>query len=192
MPIPFIPYKKEYAEQMRILVALLGGKLASEPVGKGKSPSPYPRLTGLYQNTSVQIQVIQEPTRQGDDPLSTTKYLDILFKSPCALDAFVQPTERLGWFHRLLWWKKISTGEEDLDREYAITSSEVRRARPVMNHKKVKSQLLQLMPFAGLWIHRDHIRLRYLITSHQVFTARHLAEVLRRLLRLSRLCQNLS
>jgi hypothetical protein len=192
MTIPFVPYKKEYAEQMRILVALLGGKLTSRHSERDQPPSPYPRLTGLYQKLPVQIRVIEETTRQGDDPLSTEKYLDILFESPCSLEVSIQPGERLGWLQRLLWWKKISTGEEDLDGTYAITSSEARRARPVMAHKKVKSQILHLAPFSGLWIHPDHIQLQYRITSHQVFTARHLAEVLRRLLRLSRLCQNLS
>jgi len=192
MPIPFIPYKKEYAEQMRILVALLGGKLASTPASKGQPPSPYPRLTGLYQNIPVKIQIVQEPTRQGADPLSTEKYLDILFESPCAVEISIKPKSRLSWLQRLLWWKRIFTGADDLDREYAITSSQTSRARPMLKHKKVKSQLLQLMPFADLWVRQDHIQLRFPITSHNVFLARHLAEVLRRLLRLSRLCQNLS
>jgi hypothetical protein len=192
MPISFIPYKKEYAEQMRILVTLLGGRLSVKPDGRGQTQSPYPRLTGLYQNTPVQISLAQEPADRSDDPLSTEKYLDILFESPCPVEISVQPHGRQGWFRRFLWWKRISTGDEDLDREYAITSSETGRARQVVNHKKVKSQLLQLTPFAGLWVRRDHIQLRYLIASHQVFSARLLAEVLRRLLRLSRLCQNLS
>lgn len=191
MTIPFVPYKKEYVEQMRILVALLGGKLISRSAHQEGPRPPYPRLTGLYQNMPVQIQVIQEATRQGDDPLSTEKYLEILFESPSALEISVEPREDVGWFRRLLWWKKVSTGEKDLDSTYAITSSEARRARPVMNHKKVKSQLLQLRPFDRLAISPDHIRLRYHIASHQIFMARHLAEVLRRLLRLSRLCQNL-
>jgi len=192
MTIPFVPYKKEYAEQMRILVALLSGKLTSKSAQKGGPPSPYPRLTGLYQKMPVQIRIVQESAGRGDDPLSTEKYLEVLFESPCSLEVSVQPKGRLGWLQRLLWWKKISTGEEDLDREYAITSSEARRVRPVMDHKKVKSQLLQLSPFDRLSIFPDHIQLRYHITSHQIFAARHLAEVLRRLLRLSRLCQNLS
>jgi hypothetical protein len=192
MTIPFVPYKKEYAEQMRILVALLGGKLASRSSRKGGPPPPYPRLTGLYQKMPVKIEVSQEPTRQGNDPLSTEKYLEITFQAPCSLEFSIQPRRRMGWLQKLLWWKKISTGVDDLDREYAVTSSEVRRVRPVLSHKKVKSQLLHLTPFAGMWIHPDHILLRYHIASHEIFSARHLAEVLRRLLRLSRLCQNLS
>ena len=191
MPIAFIPYKKEYAEQMRILVALLGGKLTSEPAGKGKPPSPYPRLTGLYQNIPVQIQVIQEPSRYGDDLLSTDKYLDILFESPCSLRVSIDPKGRWQWLRKLFRWKTITTGQEDIDGDYTITSSDIRRARSLLDHKKVKSQLVQLLPFAGLWIFQDHIQLRYRITSHQIFLARHLTEVLRRLLRLSRLCQNL-
>ncbi len=192
MPIPFVPYKKEYAEQMRILVALLGGKLTAEAARPGQPPSPYPRLTGLFQNLPVQIRVIQQATREGADPLSTDKYLDILLESPCSLPLSVEPKGRFWRIRKLLWWKTITTGEEHLDRDYAFSSPKVRRARKVLNHKKVKSQLLQLCPFNRLSISPNHLQLRYPITSHQAFLAHHLAEVLRRMLRLSRLFQNLS
>jgi hypothetical protein len=191
MPIPFVPYKKEYAEQMRILVALLGGKLSAEHVREERPPSPYPRLTGLFQNKPVQVRVIQRPTRNGADPLNTDKYLDILFESPCSLRLSVETKGHLWWIKRLLWWKTITTGEQDLDRDYTFSSPNVRRARRLLAHKKVKSQLFQLIPFEFLSISEDHLQLRHRITSHRVFSARHLAEVLRRMLRLSRLCQNL-
>ena len=191
MPIPFVPYKKEYAEQMRILVALLGGKLTPEAARPGRPPSPYPRLTGLFQNLPVQIRVIQRATRDGADPLSTDKYLDILFESPCSLQMRAQPKGRYWWIRKLLWWKTITTGDKHLDRDYAFSSPKAGRVRKVLRHKKVKSQIVQLAPFDRLSISPDHLQLRYRITSQQAFMAHHLAEVFRRMLRLSRLFQNL-
>jgi hypothetical protein len=141
---------------------------------------------------SVRIRVIQQPTRDGADPLDTDKYLDIILESPCSLELLLKPKEKLGWLQKLLWWKYMPTGIRGLDHDYAVSSSNRHRAHHLLAHKKVKSQLLQLIPCEFLSISRDDVHLRYLITSHHIFLARHLAEVLRRMLRLSRLCQNLS
>jgi hypothetical protein len=192
MPISFIPYKKEYQEQMRILVALLGGKLHPENGLPGRPASPYPRLTGLFQNLPVEIRIVEEPTRDGADPLNTTKYLDISLQSPCALSLDVESKGRWWRLQKLLWWRHIVSAEKTLDQNYVFSSVEPRRARRLLARKKIRNQLVQVLPFHSLQLSEKHLRFRRTVDSHQVFMARQVADILRRLLRLSRLCQNLA
>lgn len=212
MPIPFIPYQKEYQEQMRILAALLRGNLHFDKSPQDQSSLPYPWLAGHFQQLPVEIRLAQQPTRNGSNPLSSTKYLHITIATTCPLEMSIGPRRKLWWLHRLLWWRHISIAakevgtsqavvspEQDrirqflalLRQHYQIASPRPDRARRLLAHRKVKSILLQLSPFHSLQLAQGQIHLSCLITSHEVFSAHRVAEILGRLLRLSRLCQNL-
>ena len=190
MPITFVPYKKEYAEQVKILITLLDGQLRS---GAGdKRSEDFPSLTGTYQRRQVNIEILQETTRYGSDPLNSDKFLLITMNGSCDLQMKVEARKRSGWLTRLMWWRQIPFGDDDLDAAYVISAPERGRARQFFAHKKIKNLLVQLGPFHSLQMAGGTLRLRYLITSHQIFTARHVAEVLFRMIRLARMCENLA
>jgi hypothetical protein len=192
MPIPFIPYKKEYREQIRILVALLGGELQSGEGSKPGTPSPYPRVMGHYQGQPVEICIHQKAAPDGADPLNSAKYLHIRLQCSCSLMMTIRPHSRRSRLARIFWWRRLVTGREDLDSNYAIASPERVRARRLLSHKKVNNLLYQLSPFHSLILDDGHLLVSYAVTSHHTFMARRVAEVLRRMLRFGRLCQNLA
>lgn len=192
MPISFIPYKKEYQEQIKILAALLSGE---RHPGEGAAPgasSPYPRLKGHYQGQPVEVIILQKSTPNGSDPLNSAKYLLIRMRCPCSLTLKIEPKTWRSQLSRLLWWRRILTEKDALDAHYAITSSERKRARRLLSHKKVRNLLDQLSPFQSLTVAQGHVSLTYPVTSQQVFMARKVAEILRRILRFGRLCENLA
>jgi hypothetical protein len=190
MPISFVPYKKEYAEQIKILTTLLNGEL--HPGDKDRRSADFPPLTGTYQRRQVNIEILQEATRAGSDPLNSVKFLLITMHGSCDLQMKVEAKKRSGWLTRLLWWRRIPFGDDNLDAAYVISASERERARRFFAHKKIKNLLVQLGPFYSLHMAGGKLRLRYLITSHQIFTARRVADVLFRMIRLARLCENLA
>jgi len=192
MPIPFVPYQKEYQEQIKILAALLQGELHPLEDVALQAPSPFPRLTGTFRQRGVEIRVIQEVTRAGSGPLSTDKYLLVSTRCSCTLAMKIGPKSWLRKLGRLIWWRHISTGNKSLDSSYDITSPERLRSQRFLSHKKIQNLLLQLGPFHTLQLAERRLCLRYLITSHQVFMARILAGHLQRLDRLARLCENLT
>lgn len=192
MPISFIPYQKEYAEQIKILAALLEGELHPARDPGSQTTSPYPRLTGTFQRRPVGVEIAQETTKAGSDPLSTDKYLLIHMRCSCSLEMKIGPKNRLGWLDRLIWWRHICTGNKIIDDTYAITSAERLRSRRLLSHKKIKSLLLQLSSFHSLQLTERNLCLRRPITSHQTFVARNLAATLQQLARLARLCENLA
>lgn len=192
MPIPFVPYQKEYKEQIKILAALLRGKLESKKGTTLQPPSLFPWLTGAYHDREVQIGIVEQVTREGTDPLSTDKYLLVAINCTCNLEMKIGPKERSWKLARLLWWRHISTGNKALDSNHSITTSERARSRRLLSHKKAQNLLLQLSPFQTLQLTDRRLSLRYLITSHEVFIARNLAERLRQLDRLARLAENLT
>jgi hypothetical protein len=191
MPISFVPYQKEYAEQIRILAGLLEGKVHSDKGTADQTALHYPRLTGTMQGRQVEIAVIQKATQAGATPLNTIKHLLITMKSNCPLEMKVDSRVRSHWSMRLFWWRRINTGDKTLDDNYTIIAPERRRARDLLAHRRIRNLLIQLAPFHSLQMAGGHIRLHYLITSHQVFTARKLIEVLQRLVKLDRRCENL-
>jgi hypothetical protein len=192
MPITFIPYKSEYQEQIKILAALLSGERhPGEAAGPGAS-SPYPRLTGHYQGQPVEMVILQKSTPNGADPLNSDKFLLIRMRCPCSLGLNIEPKTWRFWFSQLLWWRRILTGKDALDANYAITSSDRKRAQRLLSHKKVKNLLDQLSPFQSLAVAEGQISLSYAVTSHQVFMARKVVDILRRMLRFGRLCENLA
>ena len=192
MPIPFIPYQKEYADQIKILAALLEGELHPASGPGSQTSSPYPRLTGTFQRRPVEIEIAQQTTKAGSDPLSTDKYLLIHMRCSCSLEMNIGPKNRLGWLDRLIWWRHICTGNKIIDDMYAITSAERLRSRRLLSHKKIKNLLLQLGPFHSLQLTEQNLYLHCLITSHQILVARNLAATLQQLSRLARLCENLA
>jgi hypothetical protein len=192
MPIPFVPYQKEYEEQIRILAALLQGRLGPLKGGASMIPSPYPALAGTFRQREVEIGLIEEASRAGSDPLSTDKYLLLNMQCSCTLEMKAGPK---GWFWKLdslIWWRRISTGNKTLDSNYTITTPERLRSRRLLSHKKTQNLLIQLSPFHTLQLVDRHLRIRYLITSQQVFQARTLGVVLHRMDRLARLTENLA
>jgi len=192
MPIPFVPYQKEYQEQIRILAALLQGQLGSPKSADFMIPSLYPPLAGIFRQREVEIGIIEKATRAGSDPLSTDKYLLISMPCSCTLQMYIGPKGRLWKLQSLMWWRHISIGNKTLDNSYTITTPERLRSRRLLSHKKTQNFLLQLSPFHTLRMDNRRFRLRYLITSQQVFQARALGGVLHRLDRLARLAENLA
>jgi hypothetical protein len=192
MPIPFVPYQKEYREQIKILVALLNGELQSGEGSRPGAPSPYPHIMGHYQGQPVEIYILQHATREGADPLNSEKYLHIRLQCSCSLTLTITPLSWRSKLARLFWWRQLVTGREDLDSRYAIASPERGRTRRLLSHKKVKNLLYQMSPFHTLTLTDGHLLLSYAVTSHHILTARRVAEVLRRMLRFGRLCQNLA
>jgi hypothetical protein len=192
MPISFIPYQKEYREQIRILVALLDGELQSGEGSRPGSPSPYPRIMGHYQGQPAEIYILQKATPDGTDPLNSAKYLHIRLQCSCSLTLTISPKSWRSRLARLFWWRRLVTGREDLDASHTIASPERGRARRLLSHKKVNNLLYQLSPFHALSLADGHLLVSYAVTSHHVLMARRVAEVLRRMLRFGRLCQNLA
>jgi hypothetical protein len=192
MPIPFVPYQREYEEQIRILAALLQGRLGPLKGGDSMIPSPYPALVGTFRQREVKIGVIEEASRAGSDPLSTDKYLLLMMQCSSTLEMKVEPKGRLWKLDSLFWWRHISTGNKTLDSNYTITTPERLRSRRLLSHKKTRNLILQLNRFHTLQLANRHLRLRYLITSQQVFQARALGVVLHRMDRLARLTENLA
>jgi len=192
MPIPFVPYQKEYEEQIRILAALLQGRLGSLKSADFMIPSPYPVLDGIFRQREVKIGIIEQATRAGSDPLSTDKYLHLSMQCSCTLQMHIEPKGQFWRLKSLIWWRHISTGNKTLDSNYTITTPERLRSRRLLSHRKTQNFLVQLSPFHTLRMENRRLRLRYLIISQQIFQARALCGVLHRLDRLARLAENLA
>jgi hypothetical protein len=192
MPIPFVPYQKEYQEQIKILATLLGGHLGPlKDAGLGTS-SLFPGLTGTFHQREVKIGVVEETTRNGANPLSTDKYLSVIMHCASSLEMDIRPKDRFWKLIRLLWWKHVKTGNKTLDRARTITTPERHRSLRLLSHRKVQNLLIQFGPFHTLQMANHRLGLRYLITSHNVLIARNLAERLRQLDRLARIIENLA
>lgn len=191
MPISFMPYQKEYQEQIKILAALLKGAIHRTEGTTPRTSRPFPKLTGTFRQRDVEIKIIQEATGAGSDPLHTEKFLLISMRCASTLEMKMGPKNWLERLGSLIWWRRISTGNKSLDDIYAITSQERTRSTRLLSHKKIHKFLLQLGPFHTLQLAEQRLGLRYLITSHQVFMARNLVERLQQLAQLARLTENL-
>jgi hypothetical protein len=192
MPISFVPYQKEYQEQIKILAALLKGAIHRMEGAAPRASRPFPKLTGTYRQRDVEIQIIQQATGVGSDPLHTEKFLLISMRCSSTLEMKIGPKSWLERLHSLIWWRRISTGNKSLNDMYTITSQERTRSTRLFSHKKIHKFLLQLGSFHTLRLAEQRLNLRYLITSHQVFMARNLAERLQQLAQFARLTENLA
>lgn len=190
MPIPFVPYQKEYQEQIKILASLLQGELKSAEVAIRGAPSFFPRLTGTFRQREVEIRVLQETTGSGSDPLSTDKYLHISMECSSTLKLKIGPKNWLSKLDWLIWWRHIYSGEKTFDSKYAIASPERLRSQRLLSGKRIKNLLLRLGPFHTLQLTQRRLCLRYLITSYEVVVARNVAVVLGQLVRLARMIEN--
>jgi hypothetical protein len=192
MPIPFVPYQKEYQEQIKILATLLGGQLGPlKDAGLEASPL-FPGLMGTFHQREVRIGVVEETTGNGPNPLSTDKYLSIIMHCASSLEMVIRPTGRVWKLTRLLWWRHVKTGNKTLDRDRVITTPERHRSLRLLSHRKVQNLLIQFGSFRTLQMANRRLGLQYLITSHNILIARNLAERLRQLERLARLTENLA
>jgi len=192
MPISFLPYQKEYQEQIKILASLLKGTIHRTEGTSPRASWPFPKLTGTFRQRDVEIKIIQEATGAGSDPLHTEKFLLICMRCASTLQMKIGPKSWLVRLHSLIWWHRIFTGNKSLDDIYAITSQQRTRSMRLFSHKKIHKFLLQLGPFHTLQLAQQRLDVRYLITSHQVFMARNVAERLQQLAQFARLTENLA
>ncbi len=192
MPISFVPYQKEYQEQIKILNTLLGGQLGSFEDAAMKTSHLFPGLKGTFHQREVEIGVVERDTQVGAGPLSTDKYLTIIMHCGSSMELDIRLQGRFWKLTRWLWWRTIKTGNDILDGNYAITTPERHRSQRLLSLKKVQNLLIQFGPFHALQMANRCLILHYLITSHKLLIARNLVERLRQLDRLARLTENLA
>ena len=137
MPISFVPYQKEYQEQVKILAALMKGAIHRMEGAASSASRPFPKLTGTYRQRDVEIKIIQQATGIGSDPLHTEKFLLISMRCSSTLEMKIGPKSWLERLQSLIWWRRISTGNKSLDDIYAITSQERTRSTRLFSHKKI-------------------------------------------------------